>query len=135
MVREAERDKMGKFYNINIENIYLEDWDTLKYPENNSLRMDNGQLILDISQDDIRIGEAHIEVCLIEKGLVETIKKQMKELQDKLHRRNLLCNARAREIKELKEEIKKLINERSIYEKYVSPEQLSADDMEALENS
>ena len=110
MVREAERDKMGKFYNINIENIYLEDWDTLKYPENNSLRMDNGRLILDISQDDIRIGEAHIEVCLIEKGLVETIKKQMKELQDKLHRRNMQIKDLYRKNKELQEAIFSMIN-------------------------
>ena len=87
---------MEKLYDFNVENIYLSDWEGLRFPESASLRVDNGRLILDISQDDIRIGEAHIEVCLIEKGLVETIKKQMKELQDKLHRRNM-------QIKELKQ--------------------------------
>jgi len=92
---------MEKLYDFNVENIYLSDWEGLKFPESASLRVDNGRLILDISQDDIRIGEAHIEVCLIEKGLVETIKKQMKELQDKLHRRNM-------QIKELKQKINRL---------------------------
>ena len=34
--------------------------------------------------------------------------KEIAELQDKLHRRNVLCNARAKEIKELKKRIEEL---------------------------
>jgi len=111
VVREAEREKkMEKLYDFNVENIYLSDWEGLRFPESASLRVDNGRLILDISQDDIRIGEAHIEVCLIEKGLVETIKKQMKELQDKLHRRNMQIKDLYRKNKELQEAIFSMIN-------------------------
>lgn len=55
--------------------------------------------------------------------------QQIAELQDKLHRRNILCNARLKEIKELKKLVKQLQEEKYDVESELEKIETEADEI------